>query len=110
MMRDDYTMDMGEPPQTMRDEDELLDWITPFARMMKSASKVCANCHLSECDPRCPDAEENALYECSACGEPILAGEKMFRIDLDVFCEGCASPDELAKFYSWDGWQYAGEE
>ena len=57
--------------------------------------KVCVNCHLPACDPRCPDAEQTPLFECAACGEPIYAGERVFRIDMDNFCEGCADPGQL---------------
>ena len=72
--------------------------------------KVCVNCHLPACDPRCPDAEQTPLFECAACGEPIYAGERVFRIDMDNFCEGCADPGQLARFYDWIGWQEAGED
>ena len=65
--------------------------------------KVCVNCHLPACDPRCPDAEQTPLFECAACGEPIYAGEDLPEEEKQaqqaeapkrepIFCEKCGNP------------------
>lgn len=38
---------------------------------------MCAICHQSPCDCRCPNAPEPAaLYTCAECGEGILQGDE----------------------------------
>lgn len=73
---------------------------------MFSGGSICVGCRLTECDARCPEAPEPKVVAiCDKCGEEIHAGERAFRIDGDVFCEDCATPEDLAAFYGWDGWE-----
>ena len=71
-----------------------------------TVEKICVGCGLPACDRRCPDAEqEKPVGHCCKCGAPLCAGERVFRIDLDVFCEECADPQNIAVFFGWDGWE-----
>ena len=39
---------------------------------------MCSLCRQNPCHPRCPnyDPEQDAVYTCAECGEPILSGEE----------------------------------
>ena len=75
------------------------------------AETICLNCHIGSCDPRCPEAPEpKPIGRCCRCGGPVYPGERAYRADLDLLCEGCATPEEIAEMLNWDGWIIAGEE
>ena len=56
---------------------------------------LCANCGLTACDPRCPDApvEETILF-CDKCGDGILEGELYWALPGGCLCGSCI--DEMS--------------
>lgn len=54
---------------------------------------MCRVCLKNPCDPRCPNAEQQApesYATCECCGGPIYLNDLFFKNDLgDCFCEEC---------------------
>lgn len=52
---------------------------------------MCAICHSSPCNSRCPNASEAiAIDDCYLCDEPIREGEEYFTIGGVAICSSCA--------------------
>ena len=51
---------------------------------------MCDVCLKSPCDPRCPNAPEpKAVFICSECGTNIVAGEDVWHVLGETYCEKC---------------------
>ena len=51
---------------------------------------MCAICHHTPCDPRCPNAPDPpAVYTCKWCGESIVDGEEYIELDGEQYHTEC---------------------
>lgn len=77
--------------------------------MLFNGGTICMGCHITYCDPRCPDAPQpKVIARCSKCGDEIHEGDRLFQFRSDTFCELCAdemSLQDLAEWYGEQGWK-----
>lgn len=53
---------------------------------------MCTECLKVSCDSRCPNApEEQTVYTCKHCKQPIVVGDSFIRLQLDRYHEECFS-------------------
>lgn len=51
---------------------------------------MCDICHMTPCDPRCPNAPEpQEVYTCKLCGEAIRVGDDYYEMDGEFYHEDC---------------------
>lgn len=51
---------------------------------------MCDICRQVPCHPRCPNAPApRGVHTCKYCGEPIIAGEKMWELEGDHYHDDC---------------------
>ena len=50
---------------------------------------MCAICHQTPCNYRCPNAEDRATVVCEHCGTKLYPGEDAYDIEGAVICDEC---------------------
>lgn len=50
---------------------------------------MCGICRMEPCHPKCPNAEDDAVFICSGCGGNIADGEPVWNVMGEQFCEDC---------------------
>ena len=66
---------------------------------------MCEVCRQTKCDPRCPNADDKALYYCKICGGEIYDGDTMYVFENVRICEECVSDAKtIAEAEGYDEW------
>lgn len=50
---------------------------------------MCEICRQNPCAPQCPNFEDEPLFYCNKCDEPIYADEVYYEVCGEIFCEDC---------------------
>ena len=50
---------------------------------------MCEICRQTPCHPRCPNADDDSLYECDICHGGIYEGDTMYCLDDKRICQDC---------------------